>query len=444
MNRVSQDRGYGRLKEQLIASTGLAYYADRDEILTGVIGGRISDLGLRGCSAYAGFLADGEKGSAEMEILIAQLTNGETYFFRGEEQFAAIRDVILPDILERKQSSRELHIWSAGCASGAEPYSLAIMLMDEFADRIAGWQVGIHATDINRSDLARAAEGKFRAWALRSTSDAVRLECFSRAGPVWTIHPRYKLPISFHHMNLVDGEFATPWLAGMRFDLILCRNVMIYFAPAVNLRLVGRFHESLEDGGWLVVGPSEGNPMNYRAFRCVSTAGATLYQKMAPPGGQTEEAPEPAAAPQPPIPALCKPGAQSNRADLQGLRQLADRGDWQDAADYGRRLLAEDRLNPAIHFYRALIFEKLGVADEPERSLRQAIYLDRKFALAHYHLGLALQRGRQPDAAARSFGNVLKVLSGAPEQEIVTAGPGVTAAALKDLAKMHLEELSGS
>jgi chemotaxis protein methyltransferase CheR len=241
----------------------------------------------------------------------------------------------------------------------------------------------------------------------------------------------------------VESEFATPWPAGTRFDLILCRNVMIYFAPAVNLRLVGQFHASLGDGGWLVVGASESNLLNYRAFRRASTAGATLYQKMAPPPGQTERAPEPAAAPQPAILALCKPGAQPNRADLQGLRQLADRGDWQDAADYGRRLLADYRLNPAIHFYLALTFEKLGIADEPERSLRQAIYLDRNFALAHYHLGLALQRGRQPDAAARSFENVLKVLAGTPEQEIVTAGPGVTAAALKDLAKMHLAASRG-
>ncbi len=112
---------------------------------------------------------------------------------------------------------------------------------------------------------------------------------------------------------------------------------------------------------------------------------------------------------------------------MEGLRQLADRGDWQGAAEYGQRLLTQDRLNPEIHFYQALIFENLGIADEAERSLRQAIYLDRNFALAHYHLGLALKRDRQMRAAARSFGNVLKVLAGMPDDAIVTAGPGVTA-----------------
>jgi chemotaxis protein methyltransferase CheR len=97
-------------------------------------------------------------------------------------------------------------------------------------------------------------------------------------------------------------------------------------------------------------------------------------------------------------------------------------------------------LNPQIHFYEALIFENLGRASEAERWLRQAIYLDRNFALAHYQLGLALERGRNMAAAARSFGNVLKVLADTPDDAMVTAGSGVTAAGLKELARTHLEK----
>lgn len=96
MNRVSQDPSYSPLKHELIASTGLAFYQDRDGLLTELIDGRLSDLGLRDCSSYAQLLADGQRGSQEMERLIAKLTIGETYFFRDQEQFAALRDVILP------------------------------------------------------------------------------------------------------------------------------------------------------------------------------------------------------------------------------------------------------------------------------------------------------------------------------------------------------------
>lgn len=324
MNSVSQDPAYTRLKDHLIASTGLAFYADRDKDLSELIGRRLSELRLADCSSYAELLADRTGGQAEMDVLIAQLTIGETYFFRDPEQFAAIRDVILPDILERNKKSRQLRIWSAGCATGAEPYSLAIMLMDELADQIAGWQVGIHATDLNRSYLTQAAEGKFRAWALRSTSDKVKRECFSHDGRIWTIHPRYKQWISFHHMNLAASQFSTPLAAGTHFDLILCRNVMIYFAPEVSRRLVGQFHQSLGDQGWLGVGASEHNLENYQAFRAVNAAGAMFYQKVALPQKQLAAAP-----------------------------------------------------------VKPLISQLLGLLDEPVRSLRQAIYLDRNFALTH-------------------------------------------------------------
>lgn len=446
MNCVSEDLGYNRLKDDLIASTGLAFYEDRDKLLTAVIEARLSVRGLRNCSSYSELLADGEGGNAEMDVLIDQLTVGETSFFRDAEQFAAIRDVILPDILERNRSSRRLRIWSAGCSSGAEPYSLAILLERELGDRIAGWQIEIDATDLNRHCLAQAAEGRFRAWALRTTSANVKKECFSMEGVNWTIHPQFKRWISFHYMNLVGGEFSTPLNAGAHFDLILCRNVMIYFAPEVIRRVIGQLHQSLEDQGWLVVGLSEHNVENFKAFRRVDSNGARFYQKVPDPPPRVQAAvvveltaviPEPQ-----PLAAALRPPAGNHTADMEGLRQLADRGDWQAAAEYGQRLLARDKLNPAVHFYQALIFEKLGIVDQSERSLRQAIYLDRNFALAHYHLGLALKRDRQVPGAARSFGNVLKVLAGIPDHEMVTAGPGITVTDLKELAKMHLENPS--
>lgn len=117
MNCVFQDAAYSPLKDQLIAETGLAFYRNRDALLAELIGERLSVLGLCDCSGYAEFLSDGQGGRAEMDVLMEQLTIGETYFFRDEDQFAAIRDVIFPDILERKRFSRQLRIWCAGCAT---------------------------------------------------------------------------------------------------------------------------------------------------------------------------------------------------------------------------------------------------------------------------------------------------------------------------------------
>jgi chemotaxis protein methyltransferase CheR len=414
LNCELTDPAYRRLKEHLTASTGLIFHGDREQFLTELICRRISDLRLRDCSAYADLLADSAGAEAEMDVLIERLTIGETYFFRDPEQFAAIRDIIIPDILGRRQSSRILRIWSAGCANGAEPYSIAIMLMREMAGRMAGWQIAIDATDLNRNSLARAAEGKFRAWSLRSLSDEVKRECFSNEGRIWTIHPRYKQWISFHRMNLADGESTAPMVADTQFDLILCRNVMIYFAREAVTRLIGRFHRSLGDGGWLVVGAPEYSVENYQAFRTVNAAGARLYQKTAPVGIE-------AAAVVPPVP---------DTSDLTGVES--------------EKLLSEYRLNPAIHFDQAVIFENLGLAGESERSLRRAIYLDRNFAAAHYRLGLLLEKGGQESAAARSFGNVLRVLSGVLDEAVVPSGDGLTVIGLKELASMHLGNKSGS
>jgi chemotaxis protein methyltransferase CheR len=106
-------------------------------------------------------------------------------------------------------------------------------------DRIAGWRIAIDATDLSRGYLAQAEAGRFRGWALRTTSDEIKQECFSREGSIWTIDPRYKEWISFQRVNLAQSDFSTPWAVDARFDLILCRNVMIYFSQEVNRRLLG-------------------------------------------------------------------------------------------------------------------------------------------------------------------------------------------------------------
>lgn len=447
MTSVVQDPGYGRLKSQLIEATGLAFYTERDTLLCDRIEARLAHLGLPNCAAYISFLASGKAGAHEMELLIAQLTISETYFFRDRDQFAAIRELVLPDILERNKASKELRIWSAGCSTGAEPYSLAILLMDHLSDQIADWKIRIYASDLNRDSLARAAEGRFRAWALRDTAEQMRHECFLKDGGSWTIHPRFKPWVSFHHMNLVGGEFSSPLSQDEHFDLILCRNVMIYFTAEVGVRLIADLHGSLAEEGWLVVGAAEYNPENFGAFRTVATPGALLYQKMAvrEPGLVAAARPFPVEFPTPsPIiaarqPILALTPCEPEREDLAGLCQLADQGEWQSASAYGERLLAQDRLNPALHFYRALILENLGNLDESARSLRQAIYLDRNFALAHYHLGLALKRNQQSGSAARSFENAVRVLKGLPKDAMVSGGPGITVGDLRGLAQMQVE-----
>ena len=117
-----------------------------------------------------------------MDALIEEVTIGETYFFRHREHFDALRDLVLPDLIARNAGQRRLRIWCAGCADGAEPYSLSILLRRELAHLLFGWEVSILGTDINRQCLAIAREGRFEEWSLRSTSEDVKQACFAEKG----------------------------------------------------------------------------------------------------------------------------------------------------------------------------------------------------------------------------------------------------------------------
>jgi chemotaxis protein methyltransferase CheR len=180
----------------------------------------------------------------------------------------------------------------------------------------------------------------------------------------------------------------------------------------------------------------------------VTGAGATLYQKAASKCVPLQPALEPknrhweivvptGRAPLTVKPTV-KPAVDPDRSDMDELVQLADCGDWPAAAEQCRHMLTLDRLNPEVHFYQALIFENLLKVDEAERSLRQALYLDRNFALAHYHLGLALKRDGKMPASRRSFGNVRRALTGLPGDAELRAGRGITAVQLNELAGMQL------
>ncbi|HYA16486.1 MAG TPA: protein-glutamate O-methyltransferase CheR [Bryobacteraceae bacterium] len=437
------DPHYLRLKEYLIESTGLAYYIDKDTDLARRIRRRLSELQLRDCASYLELLADPSRGGFEMDALIAEITIGETYFFRHQEHFDALREIVLPDLIARNSGKRRLRVWCAGCADGAEPYSLAILLRRELAHPLLGWDVSILGTDINRRDLAIAREGRFEAWSLRSTPEELRRACFEQEGREWILAPAYRSAVSFRFHNLMDE--ACPPLASdpSSFDLILCRNVMIYFEPEQMRRIIQRFHDCLEPGAWLLVGPSEPNMTHFTSFRAVNAPGVTLYQRVAPSLPEFAQAPQlpaielpPAALPEPPEAPAAAPAPT-----LAALRRHADEGDWENAARAGRELAESDTLNALVHFHYALVLEHLGDQTGAERSLRRAIYLDRQAVLAHYHLGLLLRSRGDWRQAERSFHNALDLLACLPGDAVVAGADEITVAELSKLARTQLERL---
>jgi chemotaxis protein methyltransferase CheR len=449
------DPCFPRLKTFLIEATGLAYYADKDRDLADRVARRLARLGMRECAPYLELLQDGPAGEAELDALIGELTIGETYFFRHPEQFEALRQAVLPELIAQNQRTRRLHVWSAGCATGAELYSLSILLRRELGPRLAGWELRLIGTDINRGFLARAREGRFEEWAFRGVPEELKQGCFARAGKSYLLLPRYQEGVAFQYHNLVRHPFPSLLHNLAAFDLILCRNVAIYFGMETTRRVIGQFRDSLVEGGWLVTGHAEGAPELFGAFRAASTPGGVFYQKSRAveperpfPDLQAPLFPAPPAWSPPRLPEVPAPGEPApppaeNHLDLAMIRSLADRGELEEAGRCCEALLQEDRLNPALHFYHALVLGQKGLAEQAEQALQRALYLDRGLVLAHYHLGLLLQgRGRLPEAG-RSFANTLRLLSAMAPAQVFAEGDGMSAAELRELAQAHLEILGG-
>jgi chemotaxis protein methyltransferase CheR len=446
-----RDPQFPRLKEHVVGFTGLAYYHDKDAQLAQRIGGRLSRLGLGDCASYLDMLCDPLRGPSEFDALVAEITIGETYFFRHREHFDALRDLVIPKLIARNRDHRILRIWCAGCADGPEPYSLSILLKREMADQLSGWQVSILGTDINRHSLARARKGKSEEWAFRSTPEAVRRDCFHMEGNCRSILPEFREGVAFQYHNLVEHSFPSLVNSLSAFDLIVCRNVMIYFGPDRMRRTISQFYDCLTPGGWLLVGPTEPNMTFFKSFGAVNAPGVTLFQKT---DRSVPEFPCNVFTAGAPLPAPVLPGTRVSETHrppddaelappngIGGIRRHADRGAWEKAAFCCEELLKKDNRNSRAHFYYGLVLDQMQRGAEAERSLRSAIALDRQPVLPHYYLGLFLQsRGHLPQAA-RSFENVLRLLNLCRDADIFADADGITAAELKNLVGMHIETL---
>lgn len=422
------DPGYLRLKEHVIRSTGLSYYQDKDADLAGRIGRRLTALDLKDCTAYHGALRDPLRGAAELDALVGEITIGESYFFRHREHFDALRDIVLPDLIERNAGRKILRVWCAGCADGAEPYSLSILLHREFAGRLAGWDVSILGTDINREFLSNARKGKFEEWSLRSTSEEFRRECFVRDGRKWELTTKFKQLVSFQYHNLAGDDAVSPGADERTFDLIICRNVMIYFGGETMLRVIHKFHNSLAAEGWLLVGPSEPNMTSFTSFKTVNAQGVTLYQK--PRTTAPHFAHCSSVTPVTP-PTASKPTKSPDIIDSKPEPARREKTSPQAAPS--------DHLNPLLHFHQALMLEQVGNLPESERSLRKAIYLDRQLVLPHYYLGLLLRTTGEKRQAARAFENTLKLLDARSSSETIANADGLTVAELRRLVEAELK-----
>jgi chemotaxis protein methyltransferase CheR len=456
--------GYWPVYDYIQARTGLHVKENRLADVARTIDSVLADEKLAGVNELLLALKRLPITAPIWQVLIQTITIGETYFYRGETHFEALRSHILPELIakRRKSDNKMLRLWSAGCASGEEPYSLA-MLLHELLPDIDTWHITLLGTDIDLALLERARRGLYRPSSFRNeTPGWVKTRWFTPTPAGYELRRTIRDMALFAPLNLAEDGYPSFETGTMKMDLIMCRNVTIYFEQAVVIQIAERFHQALNDGGWLVVGHSEPLAENYRRFVARSVQKNTFYQKDSaalPVTGPLTPSPsdwrvsrprerdEAQAAPseRPPAPPVLPERPPAPKPDTERLWRLAkdaaDNEKWDEALALIAQAEQENRFLPEFHYLRGLIQFLTGDYDAALWSLRQAIYCAPTFVLAHYHLGELYEQIRDAKLAARHWQQALAGVSEMEPQVRLPFADELTVEMFRGLVIHRLEQL---
>jgi chemotaxis protein methyltransferase CheR len=281
MNAAAQERGLSRdtfrlLRDAIYDHCGILFAEDNAAILQRRLSPRVEALSLADFDEYYRFLrsASREQQRAELEEIVDRVTNNETYFFRESYQLDALSNEILPELHSRRPRGRRLSVWSAGCSSGEEAYSVAILIQETglFGD----WDVRVFGSDISRRVLQVARKGIYGRPSFRATDARLIRRYFREVDGRHQVRDEIKQMVSFGQINLIDEPMAI--LVG-EVDVILCRNVLIYFDAASRKRVVDTLYRKLTKGGHLLLGHSESLINLSTAFELVHLKNDMVYRR---------------------------------------------------------------------------------------------------------------------------------------------------------------------
>jgi chemotaxis protein methyltransferase CheR len=494
-----------RLRKLIEAETGMDLSGDRISRLQDAVERVLSTK--NSVQRLEQILTDPDHG-VFLEHLVAELTVGETFFFRNEHHFRALAEHVIPQILHENDAQKEIRIWAAGCSTGEEPYSLAILLDQILVDgetksasdpgtsptasRLSPWHVSIFATDLNPEFLERARHGLYREWSFRGTDIHQDRRYFACEGNGYRLLPRIRERVRFAYMNLVKDVYPSPLNATLGLDLIVFRNVAIYLKPEVVNAIIDRFHRALRPGGWLLLGETELNVAGTHQFATQRLGRAVFYQKKhGTPTPDAQSAMMPASVLTGP---WQRPGTTSlaewdtnqqalleassankgssktpslwerierhlNReefaaaervledvsarreravARLRYVLHLMSYAENDRAREMLEKCLSEEPLQIEAYLLKASLAEEAGNLAEAERAYRRALYLDRRCAIAHFHLAFVQEEQGDLQGSKRSLKTVLELTQNHDPDKLVEHSDGVCYGRLREMAEMVL------
>ncbi len=465
-----------QLAGHLARWTGLAFPSSRLSQFARGVAAASESAGAQSVAQYVAQLTAAKPEAETIALLAQHLTVGETYFFRDPPAIHALANHVLPRL--QATTPRALRLWSAGCCTGEEVYTLAILLQRA---RLSGSTV--LGTDINPAFLARARLGVYGDWSFRGDPFALRRRWLSRVTGGWAVSDALRTCVRFEADNLA-GEGVSRADTEPPQDLIVCRNVLMYLSPEALARTVARFRRRLVPGGWLLVSPGEASDTLYPGFEAEVIDGVRFYRRcadaapnalaMQPVAGNAPvrslvEAPaqawphapahavaalatgaairpvtgpwaEPVAdlaaatathKPSEALPAAVGPDPSADHRVL--ARALADQGYWTQALQSCEAWVTAEPLSAVAPYVQALVLIEQADSLRASEALRRALYLDDRFIMAWLALARLARTEGDELAARRHLGTVRRLLDGLQADARVPEADGLAASQVAEL-----------
>lgn len=270
------DAEFARWVSLIEARTGINLSSNRKSFLLTSLSVRMRELGFVDYQSYFKFLHEGAAGRVEWETLVDRLTVHETRFYRDEQALSVIRDVFLPSCHVETDKPVRLHYWSVGCASGEEPYTLAMLTNDFFQQRAQNYQLGITASDISTDALATARQGNYPANRMTNIPVHWRNQYFTQLEKNrFQVNDNIRQRICFTRINLLDVDTSPVGL----MDLIYCQNVLIYFKRPMRLAILNNLAKHLNPGGMLILGAGEIVDWQHPEIEGIASKGSLVFRR---------------------------------------------------------------------------------------------------------------------------------------------------------------------
>lgn len=439
------------------------------------------DLGFEDPMSYIHSLLSSSYTQKQFNTLIGHLTVGETFFFRDKNLFQVLKDHVFPRLIRsRHENGKNIRIWSAGCCTGEEPYSIA-MLIDQIIPEIQDWEISIAASDINEMFLQKAKNGLYSSWSFRNVPVQIIEKYFQKPNKNhFKISAHLKKMVQFYQLNLIEKQH--PLLLSKDQDIIFCRNVLMYFTPLLRAQVIRRLINSLAEGGWLIVSPVETAFIQGPDLKVVQFSDSFLFQKELP--GEENPRSIPSFLPSDyadkgtkrdrnsqslkqdiyqealtlykkgfygestqKLSSLLSSGQNDNEifllnAEAMALlgKNFANLGKLDEARKWSERAIYSEKLNPAYYYLLATICQEQGHIQESIKFHKQALYLDPEFILAHFALGnLFMQEDRRRESK-KYLHNALSLLMSINPKDVLPYSDGVTVEGFIKIIKLMIDK----